>query len=70
LEVYHGTPVESARQFREQLAKQDLKSGVRLLVQAGDMRRFVLLESGGDLTQAHEAGPMPASAWPTGIGST
>jgi serine protease Do len=38
-----GQPVANVTQFREQLAKHDLKSGVRLLVQAGEMRRFVLL---------------------------
>jgi serine protease Do len=43
-----GTPVTNVTQFREQLAKHDLKSGVRLLVQSGDMRRFVLLESRSD----------------------
>jgi hypothetical protein len=27
------------------LSKHDLKSGVRLLVQSGDLRRFVLLQT-------------------------
>ena len=40
-----GEPVANVAQFREQLAKHDLKSGVRLLVQAGEARRFVLLQS-------------------------
>ena len=39
------TPVTSVSEFQAQLARQDLKSGVRLLVQAGDLERFVLLRS-------------------------
>jgi serine protease Do len=40
-----GQTVKDAAQFRSQLSKHDLKSGVRLLVQSGDLRRFVLLQT-------------------------
>jgi serine protease Do len=41
-----STPVGSVAEFQAQLAKHDLKAGIRLLVQAGDLQRFVLLRSG------------------------
>ena len=44
LEV-QGVPVSSVADFRAQLGKHDLKAGVRLLVQAGEGRHFVLLKT-------------------------
>jgi serine protease Do len=41
-----GTPVENTAEFHRQLRKQDLKKGVRLLIQAGDTQHFVLLRTG------------------------
>lgn len=38
-----STPVSSVSEFQAQLAKHELKAGIRLLVQAGDLQRFVLL---------------------------
>jgi serine protease Do len=43
-----GVPVGNVTEFQRELAKHDLKSGVRLAVQSGDMRRFVLLQSNAD----------------------
>ena len=43
-----GVPVSNITELRRELAKQDLKSGVRLLIQAGDAQRFVLLQSRED----------------------
>jgi serine protease Do len=40
-----GKPVENVAQFREELARQDLKKGVRLLVRSGPAERFVFLRS-------------------------
>ena len=40
-----GVKVNSVAEFRTQLARHDLKAGVRLLVQAGDMQHFVLLRT-------------------------
>ncbi|MBN2562653.1 MAG: DegQ family serine endoprotease [Phycisphaerae bacterium] len=42
LEV-QGVPVSNVTEFHTQLGKHDLKAGVRLLVQAGEGRHFVLL---------------------------
>lgn len=39
-----GEKTDGATKFREQMAQRDLKSGVRLLVQSGDMQRFVFLQ--------------------------
>jgi len=39
-----GEKTDGASKFRDQLAHRDLKSGVRLLVQSGNMQRFVLLQ--------------------------
>jgi serine protease Do len=43
-----GVPVSSVTEFRAQLRKHDLKSGVRLSVQSGETRRFVLLRSNAE----------------------
>jgi len=43
-----GEPVGDVAAFQRQLQEHDLKSGVRLAVQSGDMRRFVLLQSKAD----------------------
>jgi S1-C subfamily serine protease len=40
-----GVPVGNVAEFQHELGKHDLKSGVRLAVQSGDTRRFVLLQS-------------------------
>jgi serine protease Do len=40
----HGMPVTSARMFWSELRKHDLAQGVRLTVQTGAYRRFVLLK--------------------------
>ncbi|RMF83919.1 MAG: PDZ domain-containing protein, partial [Planctomycetota bacterium] len=40
-----GRPVSSVAQFYRELSKHDLKKGVRLTVQTGDLKRFVLLRS-------------------------
>jgi len=42
-----GTPVENADQFRTEMAKHDLKQGVRLEVITQGQRRFVFLQSDG-----------------------
>ncbi|MBN1513335.1 MAG: DegQ family serine endoprotease [Phycisphaerae bacterium] len=44
----HGTPVHNTREFQHELATHDLKSGVRLAVQAGDNRLFVMLQKQED----------------------
>ncbi|HUU98713.1 MAG TPA: DegQ family serine endoprotease [Phycisphaerae bacterium] len=44
LEV-QGVPVSNVTEFHAQLGKHDLKAGVRLLVQAGEGRHFVLLRN-------------------------
>ncbi|MBI1369643.1 MAG: PDZ domain-containing protein [Planctomycetes bacterium] len=38
-----GTPVKNLKQLTTEIAKHDLKKGVRLRVMAGDVKRFVLL---------------------------
>lgn len=43
-----GTPVSDVNEFRAQLSKHDLKSGIRLHVQVGDSQRFVLLQKSGE----------------------
>jgi len=43
LEV-QGERTNGASEFRDQLAHRDLRSGVRLLVQSGDLQHFVLLQ--------------------------
>jgi serine protease Do len=40
-----GTPVNSVAEFRTQVAKHDLKKGIRLRVQVGEQQVFVLLRS-------------------------
>ena len=42
-----GVPVSNVSEFQRELRKHDLKAGVRLAVRAGDMQRFVLLQSNG-----------------------
>jgi serine protease Do len=44
LEV-QGTPVSSVAQFKAQVAKQDLKKGIRLRVQVADQQMYVLLQA-------------------------
>jgi serine protease Do len=41
----HGKPVSNVAEFRSQVAKQDLKKGIRLRVQAGEQQVFVLLRA-------------------------
>ncbi|MGB9624628.1 MAG: hypothetical protein ACPMAQ_07160 [Phycisphaerae bacterium] len=41
-----GKAVTNAAEFRQAMAKQDLKKGVRLLVQRGSTQRFVFVRSG------------------------
>jgi len=43
-----GTPVRNTGEFEHELAKHDLKSGVRLAVQAGDTRLFLMLQKQED----------------------
>jgi len=43
-----GTPVSNVAEFQQELSKRDLKSGIRLSVQSGGMRRFVVLQSNGE----------------------
>jgi serine protease Do len=43
-----GVPVSNVTEFQRELRKHDLKSGVRLAVQSGNARRFVLLQSNAD----------------------
>ena len=40
-----GKPVSSVAEFRAQTAKQDLKKGIRLRVQAGEQQVFILLRA-------------------------
>lgn len=41
----HGTPVSSVAEFRSQIARQDLKKGIRLRIQEGETQVFVLLRA-------------------------
>ena len=43
-----GVPVSNVVEFQRELQKHDLKSGVRLAVQSGEMRRFVFLRNSGE----------------------
>lgn len=43
-----GELVRSAADLQQELRKHDLKSGVRLSVQSGEARRFILLRSSGE----------------------
>jgi serine protease Do len=43
-----GVPVSNVTEFQRELRKHDLKSGIRLAVQSGSSRRFVLLQSNAD----------------------
>jgi serine protease Do len=43
-----GVPVDNVNEFQRELSKHDLKAGVRLLVQSGNARRFVLLQNNGE----------------------
>jgi len=40
-----GVPVTNVTEFRKQIAKHNLKKGIRFLVQTGDYRRFVFIRS-------------------------
>ena len=40
-----GTPTTDVRKFREEIGKHDVKKGVRLLVQTGETRHYVLLRA-------------------------
>jgi len=44
LDVY-GKPVSNADEFWQQLRKHDIEKGIRLTVQTGSYRRFVLLKA-------------------------
>jgi len=42
-----GKSVKNVTEFRREIAKHDLKKGVRLMIQSGAMQRFVFLKSNG-----------------------